>query len=75
MKRLLIVVMMLGLGATACGNACDDAVDKLEECGADTSGVDADECNEQDECAAECINDASCAEIEDGSVLDCISKC
>jgi hypothetical protein len=84
MKRLLILcVMALGFGATACGNACDDAVDKLDECGIDTSEAEdqAEECNEKDECAAECFNDASCSEIKElfagmsNSLATCAAKC
>jgi len=78
MRRLLIlVVLALGFGATACGNTCDDAVDKLDECGLDTSQAEYEECNEYEECTAECVNDASCSDLENVSdpLLACFVKC
>jgi hypothetical protein len=73
MKRLLMV-LVLGLASVACSNDCDEAVDKLEECGAsDVTGADADECDGASECVAGCINDASCDEIKNGS--DKFSAC
>jgi hypothetical protein len=90
-KPLNIVIalslVMLGIG---CGNACDDAVDKLEECDiAESSGVDTDECGDKDECAADCIADADCSELKalfgggmssatdltNSKLLSCMSKC
>jgi hypothetical protein len=76
MKRLLMV-LVLGLACFGCSNDCDDAVDKLDECGLPTGDVDADECDGQSECTAGCINDASCDEIKNGSekFSNCILGC
>lgn len=80
---------MLGIG---CDNACDDAAEKLEECGVgDISAVDTDKCNDHDECAADCIKDADCGDIDalfgasddsssasdvtNSKLLLCMSKC
>lgn len=77
MKRLLMV-LMLGLASVACSNDCDEAVDKLEECG--VTGLEAgdtDECDGQSECIAGCINDASCEELKGDSekVSSCMAGC
>jgi hypothetical protein len=78
MKRFFVVVA-LGLSAMACGNECDDAVDHAEECGIDLpDDVDTSECDGANECAAKCINDASCDELKDPentSVFECIVAC
>jgi hypothetical protein len=74
MKRLLLAVM-LGALAVGCGNDCDDAVDKLEECGLDTSGADTDDCSGKSECAAGCINDASCDQIKSTDLNNSYYKC
>ena len=78
MKRLLMVVV-LGLACFGCGNDCDDAVDKLEECGADVTSADTDDCSGQKECFAKCVNDASCDEIKgtktDGNFGKCVLAC
>ena len=80
MKRLLMVVV-LGLACFGCGNDCDDAADKLEECGFTGGGgdVDSSDCSGASECAAACINDASCDEITgkktDGNYGKCVLAC
>jgi hypothetical protein len=78
MKRLLLAVV-LGALAVGCSNDCDDAVDKLEECGADVSGADTDDCDGASECVAGCINDASCEEIKstdiNGKYFKCVAAC
>jgi len=48
------------------GNACDDAADKVESCGAKNAGdlVDKDaECSGRTECVAGCVADADCDSI------------
>lgn len=89
MKRVLVAVMTLGLGvATAgCGNnECEDAADKLDECGFDLgdstpSDDDTQACNEKDECNAKCVNAGSCADIKaavegtDNGVFKCWAAC
>jgi hypothetical protein len=80
MKRLVIAVA-LGLACFGCSNDCDDAKDKLEECGIEGNGaeIDTDECSEKDECAAGCVNDASCDELKNpdlnGSFFKCVAAC
>lgn len=71
----IISIGFLAAFGIGCGDACDDAIDKLEECGVDTSGGDGDsdvDCSGDAEKFAECINDADCDAIKDGSYLqDC----
>lgn len=69
-----------------CGNACDDADDKVEECGVEnydqtsTRGEEV-ECEGKAECEAECHNNASCDDIKasfggaQNAFTDCVSKC
>lgn len=87
MRSVLFVVMALGLAVVGCGNNdCEDAVDKLEECGVTLPGGnpsddDASECKASAECGAKCINDASCADIKAAlsgtanSVGTCFAAC
>ena len=89
MRTDLVVMMALGLGlATAgCGNnECEDAVDKIDECGFDAGESkpdddEANECNEKDECNAKCTNEGSCADIQaavmgtQNSVHKCWAAC
>ena len=83
MKRIAMA-LMTGFLALGCGSdECDDALDKLSECnlGTDFAGVDLDndECNGRVRCVADCINNASCAQIiaaEETSVYrTCIAAC
>ena len=79
MKRLLMA-LVLGLACFGCSNECDDAADKLEECGAgDAAEVDTSSCDGKDECAAKCINASDCAELKapafDGPFIACLAKC
>ncbi len=60
MRSVICLVMVLGLGVVGCGNnACEDAVEKLEdECDIDLGDSapdedEASECAEDDECVAE----------------------
>jgi hypothetical protein len=75
----ILALVLLAFGTSACGSTCDDAVDKLDECGLETSQAEAEaeECNEDQECAAECINDASCSDLENlsDSLMSCFVKC
>ena len=71
-------MLVLGGAMTGCGNACDDAVDHIEECSPEFKGYNAtDDCSGTVECQAECINDASCDEIKSGSesLAKCITGC
>jgi len=80
MIKKILLAGLLALSAVACGgNDCDDAADKLEECGA-TGGAEADgdgECSGVAECAAKCVNDASCDEIKNSSedYSSCMTAC
>jgi len=80
--------LVLGAAVTGCGNdECGDAVDKLDDCGLlddleEQYGKADDECNgSKDECVANCINDSSCDEIEEGlsghanSFTSCVIDC
>jgi hypothetical protein len=76
MKRLLMV-LVLGLASMACSNDCDEAVDKVEECGLPVDDTDTDECDGKKECAAGCTNDASCDDIKNLSekYMACLAGC
>ena len=78
MKRLLMMVV-LGLACFACGNECDDAADKFEECGFEGEKGDTDECDGQSECVAKCTNEHSCTEINDPTFSSpywqCVANC
>ncbi len=70
MRTLLCAVMALGLAAFGCSsNECEDAQDKIDECGLDLgdekpSDDEIDECNADAECGAKCFNENSCADIK-----------
>lgn len=78
MKRLLIA-LVLGLACFGCSNDCDDAADKLEECGSPPDDVNTDDCSGKNECAAKCVNDHSCAEINSTDLSSpffaCMARC
>ena len=78
MKRYeTLLVCFLGFAAIACESACEDAREKLDtECkdeirrahegqsySALPLGGGSEECNEDEECVAECIDEADCASI------------
>jgi hypothetical protein len=54
--------------------ACDTAIDRLESCGV---FVNSNECTSRDRCVAECVNEASCEEIQnrEGAYADCVTDC
>jgi hypothetical protein len=76
MKRLLMAVV-LGLACFGCSNECDDAESKLEECGVTSEEIDTSECDGANECAAKCVNKASCDDIKNNaeSYVSCIFAC
>lgn len=65
MTRAIIPTTLLVFVAVACGtNECDDACAKIEECNpGSVCTVDGDDCSGQALELAECINDATCAEV------------
>ena len=79
---LLFAMALLFTGLSGCGDACEDAADKLKDClkisggGNDNGGG---ECSGQAECLAKCINDASCAELKgedtSGDYVSCAADC
>lgn len=88
MKSLLRAVLVLGLVLVGCGNnECEDAADKIDECGVDLgdskpSDDENSECNDKYECNAKCVNAASCADMKafyetgaDNSFKSCIAAC
>jgi hypothetical protein len=92
MIKKILLAGMFALSTVACGgNECEDAADKVEECGVKLSTAQqaeadksADECSGVSECAAKCINDASCEDIKnfnsdspslDNPILACAGKC
>ena len=81
-NALLASVLAALVGATGCGDTCDDARDRIEECGsAANPGNENEECSGVIECAADCINDASCeaitgeAEGEANDLAGCLNRC
>jgi hypothetical protein len=62
-----MIIFPLSLTVMGCGDACDDAADKFEECYPDLPTGDDDDddadCTGNVECLAECVNDASCDDI------------
>ncbi|HEY6077882.1 MAG TPA: hypothetical protein VIW29_03725 [Polyangiaceae bacterium] len=87
MKVILSVVMGLALAVAGCSSSeCEDAADKFDECGIagddKPSDEDVEECSEQGECGAKCVNAASCEELKAffndltlNNVATCLSAC
>jgi hypothetical protein len=78
MIKQILFAGLLALSAVACGgDECDDAVDKLEECGwKGEGGVNEDaECSGAGECFAKCVNDAECSEINSLDINSNFYKC
>jgi hypothetical protein len=53
-------LLALATFSVGCGNACDDAADKLEECGVPAASEGEGECTEAAEKIAQCVIDAEC---------------
>src|SRR5262245_12277718 len=71
-----------GALATGCSDTCEDARDHIDECGSFANpGNDEEECTGAVECAAGCINDASCDAITGSNpdaantLAGCLNKC
>lgn len=67
-SRFVALAAMLAIPiwftATGCGDECDDACTKIEDCGVPVpANVKCDCDTARDECAADCVNAASCDEI------------
>jgi hypothetical protein len=80
MIRSLIVILLGSVLLGGCGSdPCEDAADKLAECGGVEGGSSDGECSGAAECVAECINNASCEEITSADLnseyFNCVSKC
>lgn len=92
MIKQILFAGMFALSAVACGgNECEDAADKADECGVELSAEQkaasdkaSEECSGNDECAAKCINDASCDDIKNlnssspsasNPIIACVAKC
>lgn len=80
------VALAFSLGVFGCsdddddgGNACQQALDKLESCGIDTTGVSSENCTGADKCTADCVNNAECSEMDgtgDGTdFAACVNAC
>lgn len=66
----LLTALLVG-GPIGCGDACSEAAEKVEECGVrevdpEDEGADF-ECEGQIECSAECVNAATCADLQNWS--------
>ncbi|RLB50189.1 MAG: hypothetical protein DRI90_23920 [Deltaproteobacteria bacterium] len=76
-----MIILPLSFTVMGCGDACDDAADKMEECYPDATVVESGDvdCTGKVECEAECINDASCDDITSvppaTAYTDCLVGC
>lgn len=74
----ILVSILLTLSMIGCGsNPCEDACDKLKECGVEgTQGVSCSgDCPSEVEAAMECIAGLSCDEIKAGTkFMECLTK-
>jgi hypothetical protein len=88
MIRQILFAGLFALSAVACGsNECEDAEEKVkDECGITLTPElqkqtdrAKEECTGTDECAAKCVNDASCEELksedENSDYVKCLSAC
>ncbi|MCA9620265.1 MAG: hypothetical protein KC731_14685 [Myxococcales bacterium] len=80
----ICLLFITTLGAAGCSStACDDALDKVEDCGFEDVSLNADgeECAERAACQADCVLAGSCSEIQDAvtgqdnDVAACIAGC
>ncbi|WP_437753635.1 hypothetical protein [Sorangium sp. So ce1389] len=75
---LLIAASLLVVG---CRNTCDDAAERLAECGAGRTMSALDTCDDHGECVAECIMETSCGDFSPSNALStfrlmvCNSEC
>jgi len=84
MIKQILFAGLFALSAVACGgNECEDAEDKVkDECGVTLTAEQQketdrakEECSGRDECAAKCVNDASCDEIKSEDANSAYNKC
>jgi hypothetical protein len=58
---------------------CEEALERFESCGIDTSGVSSEPCTGLDLCVAQCVNDATCEEVRQEDIesgyYDCLGDC
>lgn len=78
----VLAVAAISLGLAGCGgNACDDAADKWKECTGASADGDTGDCDGANKCAAECMNNASCDDINasltgmDNAFVQCTLNC
>ncbi|RLB50441.1 MAG: hypothetical protein DRI90_23735 [Deltaproteobacteria bacterium] len=83
MKLPLLSVLVCSLGLWGCGNVCEEALDHVNQClqvTVEDSG-EAPECDDTDECKADCALEAPCeAFVDDTSAAAdtyqaCVSGC
>jgi hypothetical protein len=77
---LAALLCAAALACGGCSDACDDAADKLDECGiADEFGITGGDCHGATECVANCYTGASCDEIEafekGSEFYECLAGC
>ena len=85
MKKVMGLLILAGLALGGCSNNdCEDAADKLKECGLTTQGSSSSgDCSGASECAAKCINNASCEQLKGADLtsgtsspyIECLAKC
>jgi hypothetical protein len=59
--------------AVGCSTICDEATDRLAECGLDLEQSST--CSASQACASECMIHLSCAELKSLKGLNCFSNC
>jgi hypothetical protein len=74
----MLVSILLALSMVGCGsNPCEDACDKLKECGMEgTQGIDCSgECPSEYEPMMECIAGLTCEQLKDAQqLMACLTK-
>lgn len=80
----LSCLLGVALAAAGCTDACDEAAEKAEECGILPTTIEEDEvdldCNGALECSAECVNQATCEDLQnrddpDTAFYQCVVAC